>query len=211
MSRIARRLILLVGLAGTSVLGTLGPASAKVLPVESVSVSTTRPHTGKSVDVVVRFGDGFDLGDQFAWAMNEIAVFPTTRTDRDGWPVDRNDQGLPVRLRRVSKGLYRGSFTVASPGAYMVVSRSAFYANEDRLRGVVVTGDFAAPLRVPVAAAASTGARIFSTVAVAVFAGCAALAGLAVWWRGRRRGSRRSSEDGPVEERVLVGEGAPRR
>lgn len=211
MRRFVRSIGMLAGLAAAVVLVVGVPASAKILGVESLKVTTARPHVGAPVTVVVRIGNGFHLSPQLGWAKNEIEALPTERTDRDGWPLDRADLGLPIRLHLVRAGVYRGSFTVADPGSYVVISRSAFYANEDRLRGVVMTGDIAAPIRVHVAAAASSGSGSSWMALAAALMTSAALAASAVWWRRRRR-QQQNASDVPAqsEERELVGSGGLR-
>lgn len=213
MSSLGRRLLMCVGLAAVGLVLAVGPAGAKGLPIESVSVSSARPQTAQPVDVVARFGRGFNLGDEFAWASHEIAVFPVTRTDRNGWPVDRDDPGLPVQLHPVGNGVYRGSFTVADAGQYVVVSWSAFYAHEDPLSGVTETRDYPVPLTIRVAAAATAAPSSsgISMVTIGVIAACVGmiLAIVALWSRGRRRSRHRHEELAaePVEDRVLVGDG----
>jgi hypothetical protein len=192
MRSLGRRLMLCAGVAAVGALVAAGSASAKGLPVGSVSVSTAQPQAGQPVEVVVRFADGFDLGDEFGWASGEIAVFAVARTDSSGWPLDRNDPGLPVRLRRMSKGVYRGSFTVADPGEYVVVSRSAIVSHEDRLRGFVARPDFPVPLRVHVVSAATgkpSGSSGISMLTIEVSAAFVAviIAGAGIWFGSGRR------------------------
>jgi hypothetical protein len=192
MRSLGRRLMLCAGVAAVGVLVAAGPASAKGLPVGSVRVSTAQPQAGQPVEVIVRFADGFDLGDEFGWASGEIAVVAAARTDSSGWPLNRNDPGLPVRLQRMSKGVYRGSFTVADPGEYVVVSRSAIVSHEDRLRGFVARPDFPVPLRVHVVSAATgepSGSSGSSMLAIEVSAAFVAviITGAGVWFGSRRR------------------------
>jgi len=205
-----------VALAAVGVIVAVGSAGAKGLPIESVSVATVQPHAGQPVAVVVRFAPGFKLGDEYAWAAHEIAAFPAARTDRDGWPLDRTDAGLPIALHRVSDTVFRGSFTVADPGEYVIISWSAFYSHEDRNRGIVVTREYPIPLRlhVPDAPTALTGSSGTSTPAVgliAAFVGVSlAVVGI---WSVRRRASHLRAEHPsvePADDRRLVGAG-PRR
>ena len=152
-----RRLAVAIGAAAVGVLlGTSG-AEAKILPVDSVAVLTAQPTAGHPVEVVVRFGQNFDLGD-YAWENDEVSLFPAARTDATGWPLDRNDRGAPVHLHRVSKGVYLGSFVVAKAGDVVVVDWSSVYAKDDHASGVVTTRSYAAPLRVRIAGAPSAPA-----------------------------------------------------
>ncbi len=224
MSSLGRRLILYVGFTAIGVFGAVGSAAAKGLPVTSVRVSTSQPQAGQSVDVVVRFGRGFDLGDQYGWAGDEIVVFPTARTDGNGWPLDRNDPGVPVQLHRVTKGVYRGAFTVADPGEYVVISRSAFYSHEDPALGGAIAQDYPVPLRLHVARAtdavaapsgSGSGSEGISMITVGVLTASvvAVVTVVAMSWR-RRRGSRQRPDEAvssPGEEHVLVGDGPYRR
>jgi hypothetical protein len=198
--------MLCAGVAAVGVLVAVGPASAKGLPVGRVSVSTAQPQAGQPVEVVVRFADGFDLGEEFGWASGEIAVFAAEGTDSSGWPLNRNDPGFPVRLHRMSKGVYRGSFTVADPGEYVVVSRSAIVSHEDRLRGFVARPDFPVPLRVHVVSAATgepSGSRGISMLTIEASAAFVAviIAGAGIWFgsgrRSRPAGREHSSRGSP--------------
>jgi len=208
--------MLWVALPAVGVLLAVGTAGAKGLPVESVSVATVQPHAGQPVFVVIRFAPGFKLGDEDAWAAHEIAAFPKARTDREGWPLDRTDAGLPIALHRVSDTVFRGSFAVADPGDYVIVSWSSFYSYEDRGRGIVVTREFPTPLRLHIADAptAVTGSGATSTLAIGLITAFAVVT-LAVvgMWSVRRRASHLRPEQPavrPVKDRLLVGD-APRR
>ncbi len=213
MRSLGRTLMLCAGVAAVGILVAVGPASAKGVPVGSVSVSTAQPQAGQPVEVVVRFADGFDLGDEFGWASGEIAVFAAARTDSSGWPLDRNDPGLPVRLHRMSKGVYRGSFTVAQPGEYVVVSRSAIVSHEDRLRGFVARPDFPVPLRVHVVSATGEPSRSsgISMLTIEVSAAFVAviIAGAGIWFGSGRRSQQRAG-DTPAEDRLLLSDGPHR-
>jgi hypothetical protein len=196
-------------------------AAAKGLPVESVSVSTAQPQTGQPIDVVVRFERGFDLGDEFAWASGEIAVYPAARTDSSGWPLDGNGSGLPIQLHRVSQGVFGGSFTVTDPGEYVLVSRSASISHGDRLQNggrcrPCVWRDNVAPVRLHVADGATTPTGSSGTPMLAIgvtAASVAVIVAAAFLWLARRRGLRQRPEEPaviPVEDRVLVGHGPHR-
>jgi hypothetical protein len=130
----------------------LGPGSAvaKILPVDSVEIVSGHPTAGHPIQVLVRFGDNFDLGD-YPWENSEVAVVPADRTDANGWPLDRNDRGIAVPLRRVSKGAYRGTFIVKAPGNYVVFAWSSVYAREDRMLGVVTKRTYANPVKIRIA------------------------------------------------------------
>jgi hypothetical protein len=193
MGSLARRVVA-VGVVGVALLLGDGVAAAKVLPVDSVAVVTAQPKDGQPVDVVVRFGQNFDLGD-FAWEDNEVAVFPAARTDANGWPLDRNDRGAPVKLRRVGRGVYRGAFVVADAGEYVLVDWSSVAAKEDRASGVVTTRSYAAPVRVRIAGATSaapasgsgSASRDHWALGAAGLIACVvAGAGVAAWRRRRR-------------------------
>ncbi len=212
-----RRLALAIGAAGVGVLLSSSAAEAKIPPVQSVAVVTPHPQAGHPVDVVVRFGNNFDLGD-FDWENGEVAVLPAARTDVHGWPLDRNDRGVPVRLHRVSKGVYRGSFLVTQPGEHVVIAWSSVSAKADRARGVVMTGRYAAPLRVRIDATTQAHAPSISrstsddhlTLGGALPIGCVAIAAGVAAICLRRRRARRSVErtSSPDGHRVLVGSGS---
>ncbi len=129
-------------------------AGAKVLPVTSVEVVTRQPIAGAPIQVVVRFGENFDLPDA-PWENFEISVVSADRADANGWPLDRNDRGMLVSLRRTSKTVFHGSFVVGRAGDYIVFSWSGVYAREDQLRGAVTAGAYAAPVRFRVGGIAS--------------------------------------------------------
>jgi hypothetical protein len=222
MSSLAGRLMLCVGLGALGVVVAAGSAAAKGLPVESVSVSTAQPQTGQPIDLVVRFERGFDLGDEFAWASGEIAVYPAARTDRNGWRLDRNDRGLPIQLHRVSRSVFGGSFTVTDPGEYVLVSRSASISHDDRLRlgphacRGCVWRENVAPVRLHVAdgATTQTGSSGTPMLAIGVTAvSVTVIVAAAFLCLARRRGLRQRPEEPavtPVEDRVLVGDGPKR-
>jgi hypothetical protein len=154
MSAVGRRLTIVAVAASAALLLFAAPALAKALPVDSVVVETPRPEAGQPVAVVVRFGDNFDLGD-YAWENAEVSALPTARTNPQGWPLDRNDRGVPIKLHRVGKGMYRGSFVVVSPGDYVLVDWSSVYAKDDRAAGVVVTRTYPTPIKVHVRASSA--------------------------------------------------------
>jgi hypothetical protein len=229
MGSAVRRLAVAIGAAGVGVLLSSSAAEAKILPVDSVAVVTAHPKAGHPVDVVVSFGENFDLGD-FAWENGEVSVLPAARTDVngwpldrtitdvDGWPLDRTIAAIPVKLHRVSKGVYRGSFIVTQPGEYVVVDWSSFYAKEDRARGVVMTRSYAAPIRVRIYAAMQAHAPSVSgstshdhlTLGGAVLIGCVAMAAGVAAICLRRRRARRIVEIPPSHggDRILVGSGS---
>jgi hypothetical protein len=185
------RVVLCVGFAAALALGVAEPASAKIFPIESIAISTAQLTAGYPIDVVVRFGGGTFLGDSDATIGHELVLFPVARTDAAGWPLDRDDPGVPVPIRRVGPGLFRGSFVVDNPGEYRLVSWSAFFLHESQPR---VTRNYPAPLAVHVAAGAdaatarSDSSEISSTTAGAIAAGTIVIiASAAAWLRGRRR------------------------
>jgi hypothetical protein len=118
--------------------------------VTAVNILTKHPKVDAPVQISVRFGNGFDLGDEYAWATNEVAVLPADRTGRHGWPRDRNDRGMAVPLHRVGHGRYRGSFVVHEPGDYVVFSSSSVIARETRLEGAVMKGTYPAPIKLTI-------------------------------------------------------------
>ena len=133
-------------------------AFAKILPVTSIEVTTVQPTVGHRVDVLVRFAPNFKLGDA-EWENHEVSVIPTSKADAKGWPLDRTDRGTPVPLRRIGKGVFRGTFVVRQPGDYVVFAWSSVYAREDRLHGVVTKGHYATPVRLRIDGNASIAAQ----------------------------------------------------
>src|SRR5690242_8444895 len=111
-----------------------GPAAAKMLPFDRAVVTTQHPRAHQPVDVVVRFGNGFDIGD-YAWENDEVSVLPASHTDSGGYPLDRNDRGIAIRLHHIAKGTYRGSFVVPTAGDYVIVDWSSVFEREDRAIG----------------------------------------------------------------------------
>jgi hypothetical protein len=146
-------------------------AAAKVLPVTAVDILTKHPKVDAPVQISVRFGNGFDLGDEYVWATNEVAVLPADRTGRHGWPRDRNDRGMAVPLRRVGHGRYRGSFVVHEPGDYVVFDWSSVIARETRLEGAVVKGTYPAPIKLTISGIAPAEPAPVRTVHRAADAG----------------------------------------
>lgn len=168
------------GVACAALLVTVGPVTAKLLPVDSVLVETARPQATRPIDIVVRFGNDFDLGDEFDWAQNEVSVLPVERTDTQGWPLERTDRGQPVALRRVGVGAYRGSFVVSEPGTYVIVEWSSFYAKEGRSAGVAAPREYPAPIKVQVAEVAATTHATGSSSGDSGITAPLALAGVAI-------------------------------
>lgn len=169
------RIGLTLTLVAVMVLSSAQTADAKVLPVLSIGVLTPKPTTGSPTQVLVRFGENFDLPDA-PWENLEVSVVSADRTDANGWPLDRNYRGRLVPLRRIGKGAYRGSVVVDRSGDYVVFAWSSVDAREGRLQGVVTKLDYAAPVRFRVGSVArtvhgvirSSSARQSSPVLVAV-------------------------------------------
>src|SRR5258706_7449645 len=134
MRRIGTRIVLATALVAIALLWQADAAFAKILPVTSIEVTTVRPTVGHRIDVLVRFAPNFNLGDA-AWENYEVSVMPSSKADARGWPLDHGDRGTPVPLRRIAKGVFRGTFVVRRPGDYFVVAWSSVYARQDRLRG----------------------------------------------------------------------------
>jgi hypothetical protein len=195
-----RRVTMAVVLALAALLWTAQTAEAKILPVASLEVVTSKPTAGRPFEVVMRFGRGFDLPDA-QWEDFEVSVVSADRTDARGWPLDRSFHGTSIPLRRSSKGVYHGSAVVDRPGDYVVLAWSSVYAHEDRVQGVVTRGDYAKPVRLRisgvspgVASTATRSARRTSSAALVEWSVVAALvaicAGVALWAaraRSRRR------------------------
>ena len=139
-------------------MGQADAAFAKILPVTSIEVTTVQPTVGHRVDVLVRFGPNFKLGDA-EWENHEVSVIPASKADAKGWPLDRTDRGTPVPLRRISKGVFRGTFVARKPGDYVVFAWSSVYAREDRLHGVVTKGHYATPVRLRIGGGATTASQ----------------------------------------------------
>ncbi len=136
---------LIIGLTVAAAVVMFSPsAEAKLLPVDRVAIATLHPVAGHPIQVVVTFGDGFDLGD-YARENAEVSVLPVARTDALGWPLDRRHRGVPIHLHRVGHGVYRSSFVVSSPGHYSVVDWSALYAKESLAAGAVVSRAYPPP------------------------------------------------------------------
>lgn len=76
-----------------------------------------------------------------------------------GWPLDRTYRGTPVPLRRISTGVFRGTFVARKPGDYVVFAWSSVYAHDDRLDGVVTKGHYATPVRVRIGGGATTASQ----------------------------------------------------
>jgi hypothetical protein len=117
-----------------------------------------QPTVGYRVDVLVRFGPNFELSDA-EWENHEVSVIPAGRADAKGWPLDRTVRGTLVPLRRISKGVFRGTFVVRRPGDYVVFAWSSVYAREDRLHGFVTKGHYATPVRFRVFGGATTASH----------------------------------------------------
>jgi hypothetical protein len=218
MQALIPRVAVTTMIVGIAFLVGADAAGAKILPVDTVEVVTTQPTAGHPIAVVVRFGENFDLGD-FAWENSEVGVLPADRTDADGWPLDQNDRGVAVPLRRISKGVYRGTFVVNQPGDYVVIDWSSVYAHDARAHGDLVTRTYAAPIRVRIGAAApatarsvaSSGAHRVPTLDLAAWvASCAVLIGIvtATAIRRRTRPSRTAAAVSPKnDERTPVASG----
>jgi hypothetical protein len=155
---VGTRIVLATTLVGIALLWQAGPAFAKILPVTSIEVTTVHPTVGHRVDVLVRFAPNFTLGDA-EWENHEVSVIPTSNADARGWPLDRGDRGIPVPLRRIGTGVFRGTFVVRRPGDYFVFAWSSVYARDDRLLGVVTKGHYATPVRLRIDANAPTAAQ----------------------------------------------------
>jgi hypothetical protein len=155
---IGTRIILATTVAAMTLLGQADLAFAKILPVTSIEVTTVHPAVGQRVDLLVRFAPNFTLGDA-AWENHEVSVIPTGKADAMGWPLDLGDRGTPVRLRRIDKRVFRGTFVVRRPGDYFVFAWSSVYAREDRLHGVVTKAHYATPVRLRIDATASIAPR----------------------------------------------------
>lgn len=170
---------------------TADAAFAKILPVRSIEVTTAQPTVGHRVNVLVRFGPDFKLGDA-PWENFEVSVLPMRRTDASGWPLGLSDRGTAVPLRRVSQGVFRGTFVIREPGQYAVFAWSSVYAREDRSRGVVTKAPFAAPVRLRIGrdASAATDRAPFSPLPV-WFAASALAIGTGAALTVRRLRSRR--------------------
>jgi hypothetical protein len=128
-SQLRRIVIVVAALSAWTVMSAHG-ASAKLLPIESVRVTTQRPMVGAPIEVELRFIGGGNLGD-YAWENMEVYVLPLARTGAGGWPLSVADAGVAVRLRLSAGNVYRGRFTVHEPGDYMVLDRSAVLARGD--------------------------------------------------------------------------------
>jgi hypothetical protein len=154
-----RLIVARIGLTLTVVavlgLSSAQTADAKVLPVLSIGVVTPKPTAGSPTQVLVRFGENFDLADA-PWENLEVSVVSADRTDANGWPLDRNDRGTLVPLRRIGKGEYRGSVVVDRSGDYVVFAWSSVYAREARIQGVVTKFHYAAPVRFRMGSVART-------------------------------------------------------
>jgi hypothetical protein len=200
---IGTRIILATALVAIALLWQADSAFAKILPVTSIEVTTVQPTVGHRVDVVVRFAPNFNLGDA-AWENHEVSVIPTSKADARGWLLDRTDRGTPVPLRRIGKGVFRGTFVMRQAGDYVVFAWSSVYARQDRLHGVVTKGQYATPvwLRIdgnasiasqPVARAA---AHKSSPTSLALWIAASVMAiGIAAWLairRVRSHGARRT-------------------
>ncbi len=149
------RIGLMLTLVAVLVLSSTQTADAKVLPVLSIGVVTPNPTAGSPTQVLVRFGENFDLPDA-PWENLEVSVVSADRTDASGWPLDRNYRGSLVPLRRIGMGAYRGSVVVDRSGDYVVFAWSSVYAREGRLQGVVTKLHYAAPVRFRVGNVART-------------------------------------------------------
>jgi hypothetical protein len=147
-----------MAMVAIALLGQADAAFAKILPVTSIEVTTVRPTVGHRVDVLVRFAPNFTLGDA-EWENYEVAVMPAGKADARGWPLDPADRGTPVPLRRIGKGVFRGTFVMRRPGDYFVFAWSSVYAREDRLHGVVTKGHYATPVRLRIDGNASIAAQ----------------------------------------------------
>ena len=192
MRRIGTRILLATALVAIALLWQADAAFAKILPVTSIEVTTVRPTVGHRVDVLVRFAPNFNLGDA-AWENYEVCVMPSSKADARGWPLDHSDRGTPVPLRRIGKGVFRGTFAMRRPGDYFVFAWSSVYARQDRLRGVVTKGQYATPARLRIAASiaahrvARNAAHKSSSSSVALWGAASVLAISIAAWRGIRR------------------------
>lgn len=154
----------------TSAAVSASVSSAKVLPIESVRVTTARPTVRQPIAVELRFIGGGNLGD-YAWENLEVYVLPAALTDANGWPVRRgvassftydangqpqrvSNKNIPIELRLQRDGVYRGQFSVEVPGDYVVLDQSAVLARSDP--AVNLVRPTAVPVRVHVAAAPAT-------------------------------------------------------
>jgi hypothetical protein len=151
-------------------------AFAKILPVTSIEVTTAEPTVGHRVDVRVRFAPNFKLGDA-EWENYEVSVIPTSNADATGWPLNRTDRGTPVPLRRISTGVFRGTFVARKPGDYVVFAWSSVYAREDRLHGVVTKGHYATPVRLRIGGGETAASRRVARAAAAT----SSQSSLALW------------------------------
>ncbi len=195
-----RHMTMAVVLVVAALLWTAQVAGAKILPVASLEVVTSKPTTGQPFEVVMRFGRGLDLPDAL-WENFEVSVVSADKTDAHGWPLDRNFHGTRVPLRRIGEGLYRGSAVVDRSGDYVVFAWSSVYAQEVRLQGVVTKGDYAKPVRLRIsgvalaaAATATRSARRTSPTALVEWSAVAALIAIcagAALWTARARSRRR--------------------
>ena len=183
-----------------------GTAAAKGLPVTSVEVTTAKPTVGKPIEVIVRFGRGFDLADA-EWENWEVSVVPKAETDAHGWPSDPRGwpssatfRGVPVRLRHIGTGTYRGSVVIRRPGDYTVVDWSHVHAADAFRADITDKHDYLAPVPLHVASAvpalsrhAHPTARSSLPLPAAWFIGAIAFAGVGgtsiLRARSRRRGA----------------------
>jgi hypothetical protein len=163
---VGTRIVVATAVVAIALVWQADAAFAKILPVTSIEVTTAHPTVGHRVDVRVRFASTFTLGD-FAWENYEVSVIAASRADAAGWPLDRTDHGTPVPLRRISTGLFRGTFVAREPGDYVVFAWSSVYAREDRLHGVVTKGHYATPVRLRIGGGATAASQRVERAAAA--------------------------------------------
>src|SRR5689334_22110394 len=90
---LVRRLAWVSVVASCVVFACGGPASAKVLPVTELTLTTRRAETGTAIGVTMRFDPRFHIGDWPAVREGEVAVLPKRRTTAAGWPSTNGDLG----------------------------------------------------------------------------------------------------------------------
>ena len=80
MRSLGTRIVLATALVAIAFVWPADAAFAKGLPVSSIQVTTVPPTVGHRVEVVVRFGPNFKLGDA-EWENHDVSVVPTSKAD----------------------------------------------------------------------------------------------------------------------------------
>src|SRR6476660_619983 len=91
------RLVMVVAALSMCAVVSAPASSAKVLPIESVKVTTQQPTAGQPIEVELRFLGGGNLGD-YGWENLEVYVLPAALTDANGWPLYTDRDGSDIRI-----------------------------------------------------------------------------------------------------------------